>query len=511
MRQNQYLEQFNTIPSIVMEAADQGHTQTPPSRKARKEIVERIWMEQPWGAHPVLDIKGRKLEILSPGWLNGGDGPNFKGALFRHDGGDQETGDVAIHVRSSDWARHKHHRDMAYNETRLHVVLYCDAMCEPRITSMGGTVIEVELATVCASAIDRIRATAEMEPSNKVPQELAGRCSSAMARIGGERGGNLLDAAGETRLELKSRRYFTAIKKGEGEEELYCGLLEALGYKAFKNHFERLAISATLGNIRLYLEDIRRSMRPIALQGLLLGTANLIPNPILVAKKVDKETAVHLGLLWEAWNSAQDSEMFRPALTANEWKVPGTRPANFPSRRIAGLAHFLAVHADSNLHTLFINLLNAFPADGDRKKVNEWFDGALNLFPHPEDDYWARRYSMGGERLKKPLRFIGRERLTLILVNVLLPYAMACAQTGDITLSKSRIMNIYKFSPSPEPNSVVKFMVGRFKNAMPQKELVQNPVRQYGLMQIYSDFCAVDSDECQSCGFATYLEKLGSH
>ncbi|VAX17090.1 hypothetical protein MNBD_NITROSPINAE01-1745, partial [hydrothermal vent metagenome] len=368
MRQNQYLEQFNTIPSIVMEAADQGHT--PPSRKARKEIVERIWMEQPWGAHPVLDIKGRKLEILSPGWLNGGDGPNFKGALFRHDGGDQETGDVAIHVRSSDWARHKHHRDMAYNETRLHVVLYCDAMCEPRITSMGGTVIEVELATVCASAIDRIRATAEMEPSNKVPQELAGRCSSAMARIGGERGGNLLDAAGETRLELKSRRYFTAIKKGEGEEELYCGLLEALGYKAFKNHFERLAISATLGNIRLYLEDIRRSMRPIALQGLLLGTANLIPNPILVAKKVDKETAVHLGLLWEAWNSAQDSEMFRPALTANEWKVPGTRPANFPSRRIAGLAHFLAVHADSNLHTLFINLLNAFPADGDRKKVN---------------------------------------------------------------------------------------------------------------------------------------------
>lgn len=64
---------------------------------------------------------GRKVDILNKGILNNNDGPDFSQAKIKI----EDTiwaGNIEIHVKSSDWKKHKHQLDPAYNNVILHVV-----------------------------------------------------------------------------------------------------------------------------------------------------------------------------------------------------------------------------------------------------------------------------------------------------------------------------------------------------------------------------------------------------
>ncbi|MCU0370911.1 MAG: DUF2851 family protein, partial [Bacteroidales bacterium] len=64
---------------------------------------------------------GGKLQIVNPGDHNHDAGPDFLNARVRL-GATLWAGNVEIHVRSSDWIRHKHQHDEAYENIILHVV-----------------------------------------------------------------------------------------------------------------------------------------------------------------------------------------------------------------------------------------------------------------------------------------------------------------------------------------------------------------------------------------------------
>ena len=65
---------------------------------------------------------GDYIEIISPGILNHGDGPDFSNAKIRI-GDVLWVGPVEIHIKSSDWYAHKHQMDSRYDPVVLHVVL----------------------------------------------------------------------------------------------------------------------------------------------------------------------------------------------------------------------------------------------------------------------------------------------------------------------------------------------------------------------------------------------------
>ncbi len=65
------------------------------------------------------------IEIIDVGIPNPNAGADFSNAKIKLDNLIW-AGDVEIHLRSSDWNRHQHHKNEAYNNVILHVVAECD-------------------------------------------------------------------------------------------------------------------------------------------------------------------------------------------------------------------------------------------------------------------------------------------------------------------------------------------------------------------------------------------------
>jgi hypothetical protein len=482
----------------------------PPGKPGRvnEDMVKAIWLEQPWGANPVRDVNGRRVEILSPGWLNGGAGPDFRNAVYKVDGGPIVKGDVEIHVRSSDWARHGHQKDPAYDGVGLHVVLYCDVKGVDKFTRSGGVALEIELAPVCSAAIDRIRTQTPLDPSHVNFALITGKCAAALKGLGADKAMTLIEAAGEGRCDLKSRRYTEAMQRGEGARELYTGIMESLGYSAFKAQFARLAHAATVERLKEMLDGVSWRSRRIMLQGVLFGVAGLLPDASVHKTEPGDETAEYAAKLGEAWSHASVKFDFKPEISPGEWKLAGTRPANYPAGRIAGIACFLSAHIDDDMETLFARALDGMGDGGGTGEVKRGLGKIENLFDTPPAEYMATHYTIGGKKLAHARKLIGSDRVTVMVVNVIIPYMLARARRMLSAVEEEAIRRIYHAIPAGQSNSVVSFMADRLSSEFSKKELTRKTPCQQGLIQIYADYCLANGKGCEDCGFLKYIGKL---
>ena len=78
-----------------------------------------IWEKFPLGTN-ILNAD-EELIILSRGDLSTNLGPDFQGARISFNG-EVYSGDIEIHLRSSDWYHHGHHLNRAFNNVILHLV-----------------------------------------------------------------------------------------------------------------------------------------------------------------------------------------------------------------------------------------------------------------------------------------------------------------------------------------------------------------------------------------------------
>lgn len=87
-----------------------------------EEYLQRIWSQSRIPSPQLHLIDGTPIIIKRPGVHNTShSGPDFKEACVEFDQLEFH-GAIEIHVNSSDWYKHKHHQDQAYNNVILHVV-----------------------------------------------------------------------------------------------------------------------------------------------------------------------------------------------------------------------------------------------------------------------------------------------------------------------------------------------------------------------------------------------------
>ncbi|MEN8155396.1 MAG: DUF2851 family protein [Bacteroidota bacterium] len=88
---------------------------------SREALLQYIWKNRIMDRHPLVTTCGKQLTILSAGDQNVDAGPDFFNAKITI-GTITWSGNVEVHNRASDWDRHGHHLDPAYDNVILHVV-----------------------------------------------------------------------------------------------------------------------------------------------------------------------------------------------------------------------------------------------------------------------------------------------------------------------------------------------------------------------------------------------------
>ncbi len=282
-------------------------------------VLHYIWEHCLWAGFEQYTTDGKKVEILSVGEHNRDAGPDYSHARIRIDG-HEWVGNIEIHVCASDWTKHHHHLDKAYDNIILHVVRTAD---KPIYNSKGELVPQCELNY--PSDKDYLSALFES----------AQRMDSAIARIGCAEqllhDPRLLTEGWRKtllckRLECKraSITRLLEITKGSWEHALYISLARNFGFHTNSVPFEELAINTPLS----YLQKHRNSL--FQLTALLLGQAGLVQEPEL--QKEYDFLRVKFGLT---------------PLEGSIWKHARLRPQNSPELRIRQFAQLM--HQSENL------------------------------------------------------------------------------------------------------------------------------------------------------------------
>lgn len=87
-------------------------------------IVQGIWQHQLTAKKGLATSRGEDLKVVYPGKPNSDKGPDFFNAIITLGKGGETNGDIEVHVKSSQWKAHGHHKNPGYNGVVLHVVVY---------------------------------------------------------------------------------------------------------------------------------------------------------------------------------------------------------------------------------------------------------------------------------------------------------------------------------------------------------------------------------------------------
>ena len=90
-------------------------------RRYRENLFQWIWEQTEFTTTQLETECGATVEILDPGELNHGGGPDFLRSRIKIDGLDM-YGSVEIHRLASEWMVHNHHKEKSFNSVILHVV-----------------------------------------------------------------------------------------------------------------------------------------------------------------------------------------------------------------------------------------------------------------------------------------------------------------------------------------------------------------------------------------------------
>lgn len=346
-------------------------------------ILHYIWEHCLWAGFEQYTTDGKKVEILSVGEHNRDAGPDYSHARIRIDG-HEWVGNIEIHVCASDWTKHHHHLDKAYDNIILHVVRTAD---KPIYNSKGELVPQCELNY--PSDKDYLSALFES----------AQRMDSAIARIGCAEqllhDPRLLTEGWRKtllckRLECKraSITRLLEITKGSWEHALYISLARNFGFHTNSVPFEELAINTPLS----YLQKHRNSL--FQLTALLLGQAGLVQEPEL--KKEYDFLRVKFGLT---------------PLEGSIWKHARLRPQNSPELRIRQFAQLM--HQSENLLSKIL--------DTDDLKELEV------LFAVPQ---------------------MGKSSVDILLINTVIPYKYAYALHQNNPVKAEQAMRLMEKIPA---------------------------------------------------------------
>jgi hypothetical protein len=472
-------------------------------KKVKEQLVKCIWSEQLLKKDKLYTEDGLRIEIISSGIWNLEEGPDFKNAEILLEGKGIVKGDVEIHVCSGDWVRHGHSKQKEYENVCLHVFMWNDRK-DKYLTIKNLLIPQLELCGYLKCELDKLADMIDIENYPHTGSANAGPCQKRLSTISHDDKwiGQFLDYAGDERILVKAERIEKQQKSKTFEQVLYEAIMESLGYKNNKEQFKCLSTLVTINEIkRLIPSDVSVNKRSKKIQALLFGMSGLLPSQRSKYSSVnDKNTLEYITEIERIWLEVRNDARNKP-MDGGSWSFKYSRPGNYPTRRIAAISRLLAENYETGI---FRVIVQSFEKTDKNKsgidQIKTIIKNTESVFLELYDDHWSHYYTFGGRRLKNKGRLIGKERATVIFINIIIPVLLAYARKrGDSGLER-KLFKAYKLHSKLSPNNITRFMNYRILGEDLQEGSVVNSARrQQGLLQIFKDFCESDDITCERC------------
>lgn len=383
-----------------------------------ERLMQYVWQHRLWPVKDMFTVDGHRVHVIDPGCLNHDSGPDFFNAKIRI-GDEMWVGDVEIHVRASDWHRHGHDGDKAYDSVILHVVSKDDA---PVRRSDGNVIPQMKMS--CSPSFNESYRRLVASAADDLP------CHEEFKTIDNVRLYSWLDNLAYERLYNKSERINRYLSRfsGDWESTCYVTLARALGFGVNSEPFERLALSVPLRFVG------KHSDSALNIEALLFGQSGLLD------EVGDGDSYVELLKKEYDYLARKFSLERQPRLG---WKMSRMRPANFPHRRIAFLAAMLFGG---------FRLMSRIVDAGNLAQAYKLFEVELV-------GYWASHYTFNGSLEAARSVALSRGSITVLIINVVVPLLYAYGLSLDDKSMTDRAVAMLQ-EMKPESNSVVAMFVG---------------------------------------------------
>ncbi|MBQ2075134.1 MAG: DUF2851 family protein [Muribaculaceae bacterium] len=377
-----------------------------------EQLMQYIWQHRLWRSEDMLTNDGRPVRVLDPGLLNTDAGPDFFNAKVEIDG-QTWVGNVEIHVRASDWKRHGHDRDNAYDSVVLHVVDKDDA---PVLRSNGERIPQLVL---------QVSPLFDSSYRQLVNSKLELPCENVIASVPRLTITEWIERLAFERLHSKVQRVRDLLEMyhGSWEDVCYVTVARNLGFGINNDAFERLARRTPLRLLHKHSDSLMQ------IEALLFGQAGML-DPMATG------TDTYYQHLCSEYAFLANKFSLRP-MEPESWKLFRIRPQNFPYRRIAMLAHYI-----EGSFRLMAQILDA----SGEKELRKLFQVELT-------GYWSNHYSFGKPQ-ERPSLALSNRSIDIVLINTVAPLYYAYGEiTGNYALTDKAI-SLLESLPA-EKNSIV--------------------------------------------------------
>lgn len=375
----------------------------------QEALLQFIWQYSLYRPGALRARTGEKIEVQHPGSRNTDAGPDFSMARIKI-GGTLLVGNVELHVRSSDWQRHHHESDPAYDHVILHVVYDNDGYDRPGmpLLELRGHIPDYVLERYS----QLIQTTAPLP------------CAASLAAVNEMTRRAWLSRMLVERWEQKLTQWSAELERAGGDwQTLFWWRLAAnFGFKVNAEPFAMLAQSLPL---RLLLKQSSLAQ----IEALLFGQAGFLNGSFADEYPQALQREFHY----------LQHKYTLPPVPPGLWKFMRLRPANFPSLRIAQMAALL--HKSPEL----------FHSPGSSATLA----AVQRLLSVQASDYWDTHYRFDEPPSRQSVKKLGADAVQNLIINTVAPVRFLYAHTHGRATEAETALQMLEAVPA-EDNRILR-------------------------------------------------------
>ena len=413
----------------------------------REEFLYYLW-ENRLTDKDLKTTEGESIDIVATGYRNTDSGPDFLEAKIQISD-KLWAGHVEIHVKSSDWNRHGHQNDKAYQNVILHVVYENDIQ-----------VNDIPTLELKGHFDETLFAQYQKFISSKgwIP------CEKNIAQVPVFTRLSWLDRMAVERLESKSVTVNKILEANQfdWEDALYKLLMRYFGLKVNNEAFEYLS------NILPFKTLLKHADNLLQVEAMLMGCAGFL----------EDDFTEEYPLLLKREFAVMKAKFNLLTMPAERWKFMRMRPSNFPTIRLAQMAQL--IHKNGCL-------FSKIKAAKNTAEVKALFDVEAS-------EYWEMHWRFGVSTESKP-KHLGETTADVLTINAVAPLLFCY---GKLHKDESVCETALQFleETEAEDNAVIRHYAQCGIKA-------ENAMQTQALLHLYSYFCK--RKRCIECRIGNVL------